>query len=213
MAGNLIIALNRQFGSGGKEVGVKLAQKLGIKVYDEEIPKLASEKSGIRLDYFEKVDEKPTDSFLYALAMNTFSIGNAMNPIDHALSNDRLFNIQAEVIKELAQEESFVLIGRCGEYILRDEPNCVRIYICAPIEKRVERISKLYGINEKEALKKITSVDKKRESYYGYYAGKDWGACSSYELVVDPSVLGTEEAAELIKNYIKMRFKQYDFVK
>lgn len=209
MAGNLIIALNRQFGSGGKEVGVKLAEMLGIKIYDNEIPKLASEKSGIRLDYFEKVDEKPTDSFLYALAMNTFSISNTMNPIDHALSNDRLFNIQAEVIRELAEKESFVLIGRCGEYILRDEPKCVRIYICAPIENRVERICRLYNMSEKDALKRINSIDKKRESYYGYYAGKDWGACSSYELVVDTSVIGTDKAAELIKNYIGMRYPQW----
>lgn len=205
MKGNLIIALNRQYGSGGKEVGVKLAKSLGIKIYDSEIPELAAKKSGIRKDYFEKVDEKPTDSFLYALAMNTFSMTSTMNPLDHALSNDRLFNIQAEVIRELAAKESFVLVGRCGEYILRDEPNCIRIYICAPIEKRVERISKLYNISEKEALKKINSADKKRESYYGYYAGKDWSACSSYELSVDTSVLGTDKAAQLIKNYIELR--------
>lgn len=207
MAGNLIIALNRQFGSGGKEVGTLLAEKLGIKIYDNEIPEMAAEKSGIRKDYFEKVDEKPTDSFLYALAMNTFSIGNAMNPLDNTLSNDHLFNIQAEVVRDLAKKESFVLIGRCGEYILRDEPNCIRVYICAPMEKRVERVAAMYGISEKEAQKRIHSTDKKRESYYGYYAGKDWGACSSYELSVDTSVLGIEKTAELIKNYIDLRRK------
>jgi len=207
MAGNLIVALNRQFGSGGKEVGTILAKKLEIKLYDNEIQTLAAQKSGIRKDYFEKVDEKPTDSFLYALAMNTFSMGNTMNPLDHALSNDRLFNIQAETIRELAAKESFVLMGRCGEYILRDEPNCVRVYICAPLEARVARVSRLYGISEKDAIKKINSMDKKRESYYGYYAGKDWGACSSYELSVDTGILGTEKAAELIKNYIELRNK------
>lgn len=179
MAGNLIITLNRQYGSGGKEMGTKLANLLGIKLYDSEIPKMAADKSGIRKDYFEKVDEKPTDSFLYALAMNTFSMANSMNPLDNTLSSDRLFNIQAEVIRELAKKESFVLIGRCGEYILREEPNVARIYVCAPLEKRIERICRLYHLSEKEAAKKIHSTDKKRESYYGYYAGKDWAPAAA----------------------------------
>ena len=114
MAGNLIITINRQYGSGGKEVGTKLANLLGIKIYDSEIPKMASEKSGIRKDYFEKVDEKPTDSFLYALAMNTFSMTNAMNPLDNTLSSDRLFNIQAEVIRDLAKKNPLCLSGAAG---------------------------------------------------------------------------------------------------
>ena len=205
MKGNLIITLHRLYGSGGKEIGAKLAKLLGIKLYDEEIPQLASEKSGIRKDYFEKVDEKPTDSFLYALAMNTFSSVNSMNPLDHTLSSDRLFNIQAEVIRNLAKQESFVLIGRCGEYILRDEPNVARLYLCAPMDKRVERVCRLYNLSEKEAIKTIRSTDKKRESYYGYYAGKDWGACSSYDLSVDTSVLGIDKTVTFIKNYLDLK--------
>ena len=135
MAGNLIIAINRQYGSGGKEVGTKLAKALNIPIYDQEIPEMAAKKSGIRKDYFEKVDEKPTDSFLYALAMNTFSMGGAMNPFDNTLSSDRLFNIQAEVVKDIAKQGPCVMIGRCSEYILRDEEKCVSVYICSPMEK------------------------------------------------------------------------------
>ena len=123
MAGNLIIAINRQYGSGGKEIGTKIAQALDIPIYDQEIPELASKKSGIRKDYFEKVDEKPTDSFLYALAMNTFSMNGTMNPFDNTLSSDRLFNLQAEVVKDIAKEGPCVIIGRCAEYILREEAN------------------------------------------------------------------------------------------
>lgn len=205
MAGNLVIALNRQFGSGGKEIGAKLAKALGIKIYDTEIPKMAAEKSGIRRDYFEKVDEKPTDSFLYALAMNTFSMSSSMNPLDNTLSNDRLFNIQAEVIRELAEKESCIIIGRCGEYILRNEPNCISVYLCAPLEKRIQRTCKLYNLSEKEAAKKVNSVDKKRESYYGYYAGKDWGACSSYDISIDTDAIGIDQTIELIKSYIALR--------
>ena len=207
MAGNLIIAINRQYGSGGKEIGTKIATDLGIPIYDQEIPELAAQKSGIRKDYFEKVDEKPTDSFLYALAMNTFSMNGTMNPFDNTLSSDRLFNIQAEVVKEIAQQGPCVIIGRCAEYILREEENCLSFYIGASMEKRVERIVRLYNLSEKEAQKRITSIDKKRSSYYGYYAGKEWNACSSYDLSVDAGVLGVEKTAELIKNYIELRTK------
>ena len=207
MAGNLIIAINRQYGSGGKEIGTKVAKELGIPIYDQEIPELAAKKSGIRKDYFEKVDEKPTDSFLYALAMNTFSMNGTMNPFDNTLSSDRLFNIQAEVVKDIAKEGSCVIIGRCAEYILRDEARCLSFYICASMEKRIERIVRLYKLSEKEAQKRITSIDKKRASYYGYYAGKEWNSCTSYDLSVDSGILGVEKTAELIKNYIDLRTK------
>ncbi len=206
MSDNLIIAIDRQYGSGGKEIGTMLAKELGIPIYDQEIPELASKKSGIRKDYFEKVDEKPTDSFLYALAMNTFSMNGTVNPFDHALSSDRLFNIQAETVQDLANKSSCVIIGRCGGYILRNEPKLVSVYVCGQMEKRVERICRLYKLSEKEAQKKIMSIDKKRDSYYGYYAGKDWRACVSYNLSLDSGVLGTEKTKEMIKKYIEVRF-------
>ncbi len=207
MAGNLIIAINRQYGSGGKEIATKVANDLGLPVYDQEILDLAAKKSGIRKDYFEKVDEKPTDSFLYALAMNTMSLTGSMNPFDNTLSSDRLFNIQAEVVKDIAKEGPCVIIGRCAEYILRDEANCLSFYISAPLEKRIERICRLYDLNEKEAQKRITSIDKKRASYYGYYAGKEWNSCTSYDLCVDSGAIGIEKTAEIIKNYIELRTK------
>lgn len=207
MAGNLIIALNRQYGSGGKEVGTKLAKELNIKLYDEEIPELAAKKSGIRKDYFEKVDEKPTDSFLYALAMNTFSMNGTMNPFDNTLSSDHLFNLQAEAVKDIAKQGPCVIIGRCAEYILREEQKCISIFISASIEKRMERIRRLYQLSEKEAQKKINSMDKKRESYYNYYAGKEWDSLRSYDLSVNTGELGIDNTVELIKKYIELRCK------
>ncbi len=206
MGENLVISINRQYGSGGREIGEKLAQRLGIKYYDKDIVTLAAKKSGIKKDYFERVDEQPTDSFLYALAMNTFSVNSGINPFDNALSSDKLFNMQAEVIKELADEESFVLIGRCGGYILREKPRCVSIYICSSLEKRVERLCKRHNITEKEAKKRIASTDKKRESYYGYYAGENWSQCSSYDLAVNTSEIDIDKAVDVIANYIKTRF-------
>lgn len=208
MANNLIIALDRQYGSGGKEVGIKLAEKLGLKVYDEEILDIAAKKSGIGKEYFQKVDEKPTDSFLYALAMNNFSVNSTVNPLDNALSSDNLFNLQAEAIKDIACQESCIIIGRCADYILREETGCISVFILADMDKRIERICKLYQLNEKEASKQIHSIDKKRDSYYGYYAGKEWASCNSYHLSIDTGILGIDKAVELINYYINLKNKK-----
>lgn len=176
MSDHLIIALNREYGSGGKEIAEKLGKRLGLKVYDEDIADLAARRSGIRKDYFEKVDEKPTDSFLYMLAMNTFTMNTSMNPFENTLSSDKLFNKQAEVIQEIADKDDCIIVGRCAGYILRDEPKCVRIYISADKDFRTKRIMASDHLDEKEAQKKIHSMDKKRDSYFGYYAGQDWKA-------------------------------------
>lgn len=155
MSDHLIIALNREYGSGGKEIAEKLGKRLGLKVYDEDIADLAARRSGIRKDYFEKVDEKPTDSFLYMLAMNTFTMNTSMNPFENTLSSDKLFNKQAEVIQEIADKDDCIIVGRCAGYILRDEPKCVRIYISADKNFRTKRIMASDHLDEKEAQKKI----------------------------------------------------------
>ena len=155
MSDHLIIALNREYGSGGKEIAEKLGKRLGIRTYDEDIADLAARRSGIRKDYFEKVDEKPTDSFLYMLAMNTFTMNTSMNPFENTLSSDKLFNKQAEVIQEIADENDCIIIGRCAGYILRDEPKCVKVYISADKDFRTKRIMASDHLDEKEAQKKI----------------------------------------------------------
>lgn len=207
MSNHLIIALNREYGSGGKEVAEKLSERLGIKVYDEDIADLAAKHSGIRKDYFEKVDEKPTDSFLYMLAMNTFTMNTSVNPFDNTLSSDKLFNKQAEVIQEIADKEDAIIIGRCAGYILREEPKCVKIYLSADKAFRTKRIMASDHLDEKEAMKKIHSMDKKRDSYFGYYAGQDWKACNTYDLTICTSAIGIEKTVDLICQYIELKFK------
>lgn len=207
MSDHLIIALNREYGSGGKEIAEKLGKRLGIKVYDEDIADLAARRSGIRKDYFEKVDEKPTDSFLYMLAMNTFTMNTSMNPFENTLSSDKLFNKQAEVIQEIADKDDCIIVGRCAGYILRDEPKCVRIYISADKDFRTKRIMASDHLDEKEAQKKIHSMDKKRDSYFVYYAGQDWKACHTYDLSISTSALGIDKAVDLICQYIDIKFK------
>ena len=204
--GHVIIALSREYGSGGREIGAKLADRLGIRKYDDNIVELAAKRSGIKESYFTKVDEKPTDSFLYMLAMNTLSMGSAVNPYDNTLSSDKLFNIQSEVITEIAQREDCVFVGRCAGYILRNEPNLVTIYLTADESFKLPRIMEREKCDEKEALRSMKRVDKKRESYYGYYAGEDWKACATYDLVIDTGKLGIDRSVDLIETYLKMRF-------
>lgn len=206
MSDHLIIALNREYGSGGKEVAEKLSKRLGIQAYDEDIAELAAKHSGIRKDYFEKVDEKPTDSFLYMLAMNTFTMNTSINPFDNTLSSDKLFNKQAEVIQEIADKGDAIIVGRCAGYILREEPKCIRIYLCADKEFRVKRIMESDHLDEKEAMKKIHSMDKKRDSYFGYYAGQDWKACNTYDLTICTNAIGIDKAVDLICQYIDLKF-------
>ena len=207
MSDHLIIALNREYGSGGKEIAEKLGKRLGIRTYDEDIADLAARRSGIRKDYFEKVDEKPTDSFLYMLAMNTFTMNTSMNPFENTLSSDKLFNKQAEVIQEIADENDCIIIGRCAGYILRDEPKCVKVYISADKDFRTKRIMASDHLDEKEAQKKIHSMDKKRDSYLGYSTGQDWKACHTYDLAISTSALGIDKAVDLICQYIELKFK------
>ena len=168
---------------------------------------MRQDEAGIRKDYFEKVDEKPTDSFLYMLAMNTFTMNTSMNPFENTLSSDKLFNKQAEVIQEIADKDDCIIVGRCAGYILRDEPKCVRIYISADKDFRTKRIMASDHLDEKEAQKKIHSMDKKRDSYFGYYAGQDWKACHTYDLSISTSALGIDKAVDLICQYIDIKFK------
>lgn len=206
MSDHLIIALNREYGSGGKEIAEKLGKRLGLEVYDEDIADLAARRSGIRKDYFEKVDEKPTDSFLYMLAMNTFTMNTSMNPFENTLSSDKLFNKQAEVIQEIADKDDCIIVGRCAGYILRDEPKCVRIYISADKDFRTKRIMASDHLDEKEAQKKIHSMDKKRDSYFWLLCGQDWKACHTYDLSIS-TVPCIDKAVDLICQYIDTKFK------
>ena len=131
----------------------------------------------------------------------------SMNPFENTLSSDKLFNKQAEVIQEIADKDDCIIVGRCAGYILRDEPKCVRIYISADKDFRTERIMASDHLDEKEAQKKIHSMDKKRDSYFGYYAGQDWKACHTYDLSISTSALGIDKAVDLICQYIDIKFK------
>lgn len=202
-----IIAISREYGSGGLEIATKLAEKMGVPIYNKNITDLAAEKSGIQRSYFEKVDEQPTDSFLYTLAVNAFSVNANLSPYDSALSSDKLFNLQSEVIREIAEKGDSVIVGRCANYILRDEPDCVSIFITAPIEFRIKRIMESENLNEKEARKLIETTDKKRDSYVKYYAGYMRRNCTYYDMVINSGIIGIDKTVEMIEKYLEVRFR------
>lgn len=204
MEKKIIVTIGRQFGSGGRIIGKKLAEQLGIAYYDKELINLASKESGICGEFFERADEKTSGSLLKALAMG-FSMNNAIFQSNDYLSNESLFQIQSDVIRKVAARESCVLVGRCADYILREEKNCMNLFISASLEDRICRASEYNHVQEKDAEEFLRKADKSRASYYNYYTDKLWGAAESYDLCINSSCYGIDKTVGFIKAFIEMR--------
>lgn len=208
MGDNLVITIGREYGSGGHEVGIKMAAELGIKCYDRELLELAAKDSGLCPEIMENHDEKPTNSFLYSLVMDTYSMGFSSTatyldmPINH-----KVFLAQFDAIKKLADRESCIIVGRCADYALEDYPNMVSVFVKAPLSSRVTRIMERNNVSEDKAFEMIAKRDKKRASYYNYYSSKKWGEAKSYDLCLDSSKIGIEGCIKVIKSYIDARKK------
>ncbi len=204
MEKKIIITIGRQYGSGGREIGKLLAEQLGIVYYDKELINLASKESGICGEFFEKADEKTSGSLLKALAMG-FSMNNAIFQSNDYLSNESLFQIQSDVIRKVASKQSCILVGRCADYILRDDPNCISIFISATLNDRIRRAMEYAHITEKDAEEYLHKADKSRASYYNYYTDKTWGAAESYDLCVNSSLYGIGETTAFIREFITQK--------
>lgn len=199
-----VITIGREFGSGGHEIGTKLAQRLGVKCYDKELLAIAAKESGLCEDLFESQDEKPTNSFLYSLVMDTYSLGYTNSYVNMPI-NHKVFLAQFDAIKKLAEKESCVIVGRCADYSLEDDPFAVSVFIKADLDKRIERIKKTFELPENKAADLIQKTDKKRASYYNYYSSKKWGEAKSYDLCLDSGELGIEGAIDLIIKYVELK--------
>ena len=187
---NKIYTIGREFGSGGREVGEKLAAKLGIKLYDKELLQQAAKDSGFCEEIFENHDEKPTNSFLYSLVMDTYSVsGYSAAPFLDMPLNHKVFLAQFETIKKIAEKESCVIVGRCADYALSDNPDCINIFIHADLDVRIKNVSRNLNITENKARDIINKTDKQRASYYNYYTSKKWGDSKSYNLSLDAGKL------------------------
>ena len=198
MTGNLVITIGRECGSGGRLIGNRLAEKLNIKCYDKELLTLAAKKSGLCEEIFESHDEKPTSSFLYSLVMDTYSFGYSSAGFTDMPMNHKIFLAQFEAIKKLASEGPCVMVGRCADYALADNPDCFSVFVHANLDWRINRISQKYNKNAKEAKDMINKTDKSRSSYYNYYTNKKWGSADSYNLCLDSSKLGIDGTAKAI---------------
>lgn len=195
----LVVCIGRQFGSGGHEIGSALAKELHLPLYDKELLKKAAADSGIVEELFEKADEKAVNSFLYASTMGVQAAVGSFANYDDYLTNDKLFRLQSNAIKEIAAAGPCVIIGRCADYILRTSPRRLSVFIHAPLELRVQRIAKLYNIEEDAARSMIKKTDKNRANYYSFYADGDWGAAATYDLCLNAGKLGIEKSVQMLK--------------
>jgi len=206
MNNKYVINIGRQLGSGGREIGTKLASQLEIDYYDKELINIASQESGLSKEFFEKADEKASQSIIGGLFGMRFPfINDGTVPSNNYLSNDALFKIQSDVIRNLAEEKSCLFVGRCADYILRENPRCVNIFISSSKEDRINRICKKMGIVPEKAEDLIDKTDRERASYYNYYSYKVWGAASTYHLCIDSSVLGIDDTVAFIKLFIQKK--------
>lgn len=208
---NKIYTIGREFGSGGRSVGERLAERLNIPLYDKELLQKAAKDSGFCKEIFENHDEKPTNSFLYSLVMDTYSAGNySATPFLDMPLNHKVFLAQFDTIKKIAEHESCVIVGRCADYALEDNPDCINIFIHARKEDRIKRVSMRDNITENKAKDLIQKRDKQRASYYNYYSNKKWGDSRSYDLCLNTSKLSIDDCVELILAYReKMDQKKY----
>lgn len=202
---NTVITIGRQFGSGGREIGGKLAEHYGIKCYDKELLSRVAKESGFCEEMIQNHDERPTNSFLYNLVMDTYSFGyNASSFVDMPISH-KVFLAQFDTIKNIASEGPCVIVGRCADYALADFKNVLNLFIYADEECKIKRIKERFDdVNSDDKAREMMSKkDKQRQSYYNYYSSKKWGRASSYDLCINSSILGIDGTVKFIIQYIE----------
>lgn len=204
-----VINIGRQLGSGGKAVGERLAARFGIPVYDKRLIRLAAERSGFGQEFFERADEKPAEGLLATLLgylRSPFAGDDALS--DNPLSPDALFKTQSDVIRQLAERESCIFVGRCADYILRDHPRCVNLFISASREDRIRRLADTHGLTPAAAAQLMDSTDAGRATYYNHYSNRTWGAAATYHLCLDASALGLDATADFAEEFIRRRLRR-----
>lgn len=202
----IVFTIARQYGSGGKTVGKMLAEELGIPFYSEEILQMASDDSGIRIELFNQADEKLRNNPLFSSQTRIYNGGLITPDKGDFVSADNLFNYQAKIIKELAEKDSCVIVGRCADYVLKDRKDVMSVYVHAPMDYCIARGMERNSMDEAEMEKFIIKTDKYRGNFYHYYTGRSWYDARNYDLCLDSSKLGFAKCVEAIKAYAKERF-------
>ena len=207
MKTNSVITIGRQFGSGGRYVGQLLAQKLDIPFYDKELLTEASKESGICEEIFEDHDEKPTRSLLFSLVTGVQMHADVSSMYMDMPLNHKIFLAQFDAIRKIASQGSCVIVGRCGDYVLRDMPNEISFFVKADMNSRVARAVRYYGVDPQKAEETLRKADKRRANYYNYYATATWGDVNNYDLCVDTGAVGVEGAVDVMVRFIELREK------
>lgn len=204
MSKKLIITIARQFGSGGREIGELVAQKLGLPIYDKLLITEAAAKGNLNEEVIKNTEESATNSLLYTLAMGSNTLGVRMQFGYKMPLNDKLFLLQSEVIRDRASEGCGVFIGRCADYVLREEENILRLFIYGDLEHRKERVAKRHPeLKSHQIIDAMNKTDKRRSTYYNFYTGNKWGKYDNYDMAINSSTLGIEGVAELICEFAK----------
>lgn len=199
-----VITIARSFGSGGRTLGSLLSKELGINCYDREILRMASDESGINEALFGAIDEKVKKSSLFGILKKHPYTGGVLPPeSSDFVSNDNIFNYQAKVIKDLAEAESCIIIGRCADYILKDNPDVIRLFCYSSREDCIKRVVEQNGVNEADAAKKIEKIDKYRADYYKYYTGHDWYDARNYDLCLDTASMSYDKLVKVVLDFIE----------
>ena len=199
MSKKIIITIARQYGSGGREIGEKVAKLLGLPLYDKELITDAAAKGSLNEEIIKKADESAANSLLYTLAMGSNVLGTTMHFGYKMPLNDKLFILQSEVIKEYAKNGSCVIIGRCADYVLRDEPNILRLFIYGDLDHRQARVLERHPeLKSSQVIDVINKTDKRRASYYNFYTGNKWGKYDNYDMTINSSTLGIDHTAQVI---------------
>ena len=203
---NRVITIGRQYGSAGHDIGEMIANALGYKFYDKNLVEMAAQKTNLSPEAIKHVDEKASSSLLYSLASGSYSLRGTPGPLYYEMPiNDKLFITQSEVIKSIAAKDNCVIVGRCADYVLEDEDDVqlLNVFVYGDLNYRINRVIEAFGITQKQAKERVLNTDKQRKTYYNYYSNRDWGVMSNYDICLNTAVLGIENAANIIINYIK----------
>jgi len=204
MSKKILITIARQFGSGGREIGERVAKILDIPLIDKELIKDAASNGELSEEVIKSADESAANSLLYTLAMGSNVLGTTMHFGYKMPINDKLFILQSDAIKQYASKGSCVIIGRCADYVLRDEPSLFRIFIYGDLDHRKERVKERHPeLKSSQIIDVINKTDKRRASYYNFYTGNKWGKYDNYDMAINSSTFGVEETAELIAASVK----------
>lgn len=199
---NKIITISRQYGSGGREIGQRLADYYKIPFYDNELITRAAKESGFAKETFERAEEKATNSLLYSLAMGINVYGNQDFGFTGLSLDDRVFLAQSDVVRKVADEGPCVIVGRCADYVLKERDNLFNMFIQASLDYRMKRAVKEYGISEKTVAEVILKHDKQRANYYNYHVGEKWNNLYNYDFVIRSDYMGIDNAVESVIAYL-----------